>query len=197
MHAHAELLGHRDGRRRAAALDDQRLGVQVRQVELELVGAVGRVERRAGHAAGAGDEAGRHLGAVVEHDRDAVVAADAQAIEPLDGGADQAAQCAVRQRRPARRRNRRSGIGAPGEQVHQRRLHGFGSPVRRSDCAGAADHAPKSRVRRRSPRLAGSSFERMRRRRRTRIFNPDQRSNALLRARRRSRHAVDDQGVTT
>ena len=34
-------------RRGAAVLDDQRLGVQVRQVELELVGAVGRVQRRA------------------------------------------------------------------------------------------------------------------------------------------------------
>jgi hypothetical protein len=34
---------------RCCPLDDQRLGVQVGQVELELVGPVGRVQRRAGH----------------------------------------------------------------------------------------------------------------------------------------------------
>jgi hypothetical protein len=43
--AHAQLRGHVDRRRVAAALDDQRLRVQVGQVELELVGAVGRVQR--------------------------------------------------------------------------------------------------------------------------------------------------------
>ena len=65
----------------AVVFDDQRLGVQVRQVELELVGAVGRVQRGRRHTAGGADEAGRHLGAVGQHEGDAVIAADAQAVQ--------------------------------------------------------------------------------------------------------------------
>ena len=83
---------------------DQRLGVQVGQVEVELVVAVGRVERRGGGAGGDGDEGRRHLRPVRQHDGDPVVAADADAVQRCDGVS------------PARasRRDRGSAARAPG-----------------------------------------------------------------------------------
>ena len=54
-----------------------RRGLQVLQIELELVGLVGRVER--GRAAGGGDgqEGGRHIRTIRQHDRHPIAAADA------------------------------------------------------------------------------------------------------------------------
>ena len=52
------------------------LAAKIGQVELELVGAVGGIERRRGRAGGDAEEGGRHFRAVRQHDRDAVAAAD-------------------------------------------------------------------------------------------------------------------------
>ncbi len=122
-HTHAKLAGGVHRRRAAALLDDERAGVQIRQVELELVSAIGRVERRAGHAAGAGHEAGRHLGAVGQHDGHALVATDAQTVQAFQRGVDQAAQCAVAQGLARRRRDGGCRIGARGQQFFQGVLH--------------------------------------------------------------------------
>ena len=43
---HAEIARHREGGRRAARFDDQRLRTEVRHVEMEFVGAIGWIERR-------------------------------------------------------------------------------------------------------------------------------------------------------
>ena len=63
----------------AAAHDQDRLGAEVGEVEVELVGAVGGVERRGGRAAGDRDEGRRHLRPVGQHDRHAVAAVRRQA----------------------------------------------------------------------------------------------------------------------
>ena len=121
---HAQPLRDLDGRTAAATRDDQRLGLQVAQVELELLGAVGRIERRARDAAGAGHEAGRHLGAVVEHDRDPVVAPDAEGVEPGQRGVDQR-HAGPRSRALARPGADSAGASASAESNNDFRLLGM------------------------------------------------------------------------
>ena len=76
--------GGDDARRALVAVgQDQGGRLQVGEVELELLGLVGRVERRGGAAGGDGDEAGRHLRPVRQHDRDPVAAPDADAVQRL------------------------------------------------------------------------------------------------------------------
>ena len=86
------------------------LALQVVEVELELVGAVGRVERRGGGAAGDGDEGRRHLRPVRQHDRDPVAAADAERVQASHRLARERAQAAEGERGPLRRADRR-GVG--------------------------------------------------------------------------------------
>ena len=120
---HTQFAGDRDRGGCAALFDDERAGVQVRQVKLELVGAVGRVQRRAGDAAGAGHEAGGHLGAIGQHDGHPVIATDAKCIELTDGATDQRPQCAKTQTWPGRRRDGWRRVRAIGKKVSQNLSH--------------------------------------------------------------------------
>ena len=116
---HAQLLGRRDGRRSAVVFHDQGLGIQVGKIELEFVGAVGRVERRRGHAARGAEKTGRHLGAVGQHDGDTLVALDAQAVQRGQRALHELAQAAVAQRRPAGRGDGHRVIGGRGQHAKQ------------------------------------------------------------------------------
>ena len=68
--AHTKLAGHFDGGRGAARVDHQRARIQVRQIELELVGAVGRIQRGAHRAGCHGDHGRGHLGPLRDHQGD-------------------------------------------------------------------------------------------------------------------------------
>ena len=95
----AELLRRVQRRRFAAHFDDQRLGVEIAEVELELILPIGGVERRRGRGGGDGKKRGRHLRSVGEDDGDAVAAADAKLVQLGDGAIDERAQGRVGQRR--------------------------------------------------------------------------------------------------
>ena len=71
-----EFPGRRERRGGAARLDDERLRAEIAHVEFELVGAIGRIERRGRRAGRDAEESGRHFRPVGQDDRDAVVAAD-------------------------------------------------------------------------------------------------------------------------
>ena len=81
---HAEPPRHLD-RRRCACPPRRSAAVacEVGQVELELLGAVGGIERRRRAARGRREKAHRHLRTVGQHDGDAIVAASAQAAQRL------------------------------------------------------------------------------------------------------------------
>ena len=66
-----------------ALLDEQGAGLQVGQVELELLVLVGRVQRRRGRATGDRNEARRHLRPVRQHDGDPVAAGHAMSLHGL------------------------------------------------------------------------------------------------------------------
>ena len=82
---YAEPLGDLDRRAGLGLADQDRLGADVGEVEVELVGAIGRVERRGGRGRGDRDEGRRHLRPVGEHDGDAVARADAERGQPGHG----------------------------------------------------------------------------------------------------------------
>ena len=120
-----ELLGDGNCGRGAAGFNDQRLRVEVAHVELELVAAIGGIERRGGRSGGDAHERGRHLRAVRQHDRDAVAAPDAERVERADGFINQPAQGRIGQRRRVMRENRGRVVAPRGEEVFQspRRSH--------------------------------------------------------------------------
>jgi hypothetical protein len=64
----AELLGDIDCRRCLVVRDDQDLGVEIAQIELEFVRAIRGIERRPQWRGGDAQESHRHLGPIVEHD---------------------------------------------------------------------------------------------------------------------------------
>jgi len=99
----AELARDIDGGGCFVLLDDQQLGVQVHQVELEFVGPVSRVQGCGGRTSGDAHERGGHRGTVIEHDRDAVVTTDPLRIERAQRIARELAQRLVRERRATRR----------------------------------------------------------------------------------------------
>src|SRR5580658_6878384 len=90
-----ELLRGCYRRRFAAGFDNQRLGVEIAEVELEFVLAIGGVERRRGRRGGDGKKRRRHLGPVWQDDGDAVAAADAEFIQLGAGAIDERAQSRV------------------------------------------------------------------------------------------------------
>ncbi len=119
---HAELFRHRDRRRFHALLHDQRAGVEVRQVEFELLGAIARIERGGGGAGGDGEKGGSHFGSVGQHDGDPVVAADPDLVEGLQGFGDLAAQGPEGERRRAGSAERhRGGVDGGQKQLNGRR----------------------------------------------------------------------------
>ena len=76
---------------------------KVGQVELEFLRAVGRVERRGRGAGGDRHKGSRHLRAVRQHDRDAIVAAYAERVQARDRLARELSKGFKAERRAVRR----------------------------------------------------------------------------------------------
>ena len=74
-------LGNAQGRAFHAVKDDERLGIQIRQIKLELFGPVGGIERRGGRAAGNRNKRGRHFGTVRQHYANPIVTPYAHTIQ--------------------------------------------------------------------------------------------------------------------
>ena len=128
-HRHAQIARHCDGRRFAAGLNEQRLGVEILQIEAKLLAAIARVERRRRRAGADGDERRCHFRPVRQDDRDPIVAADAKRIQRGDGIGDERAQAGKSQRIALGRSERHVTVGSGGDQVVQRvGGHGGGYP---------------------------------------------------------------------
>jgi hypothetical protein len=128
QHPDPEFFSHRHRGRLAVFFHDQGLGVQVGQVELKLIGAVGRVQRSAGHAASASGKTRGHLGPVGQHDGDPVVATYALGVEKGQRVVHQATQALEVECAAAGCSKRWGMVGAGGQQVDQgRRGHGVAS----------------------------------------------------------------------
>ena len=136
--------------RRVVALQDQDgFGLEVREVEVELLSPIAGVERSGGRGGGHGEEGGRHLGSVGQHNPDRVSTPDAQRVERIDTLGDQRIQSGKGEVRPLRRADRgRCGILGP-HQVENRLRHRFfsgllPSEADRASLAGNAQVKPAS-----------------------------------------------------
>ncbi|MGY3328057.1 hypothetical protein ACVILI_001074 [Mesorhizobium sp. USDA 4775] len=114
-HADAEPFGDRHGRAGLGLRDKDRLGTDIGQVKIQLVGAIGGIERRRRGCRRHSDKGGGHLRPVRQHDRHPVAPADAERVQPLGRGCDQAAQPAMAERRLVGRQDRRCVVRAGGE----------------------------------------------------------------------------------
>ena len=103
--------------------DDEKLRLEIGHVELELVGLVGRVQRRRGRAGGDRDERRSHLRPVRQHDGDAVAAPDAVRVEIGDRAVDELAQPGESQRAAPGRGERRRVVGTGLDEI----VEGLGS----------------------------------------------------------------------
>ena len=108
---HRDLQLRRDtlGRRMSRRVDQQRRSTEIVQIKLELLGPVGRVQRRRRRTGGHSDEGRGHLGAARQNDGNPVAAPYPQRVEPFDrrGHAlDERAEC---QKRAVRCTDRRIG----------------------------------------------------------------------------------------
>ena len=108
--------------------DQQRLGLQIAEIELELGGAIGGIEGRGGAGGTAGDEGSRRLGPVGQDHGQAVAPPDAFAVERGDGLADLPVEFAMEQCAPPGRRNRHIRRARPGEEIDERG-HGLRSII--------------------------------------------------------------------
>src|ERR1700733_13557318 len=95
----AELLSRSKRRRFATRFDDQRLRFEILEVELEVVLAIGGIERRRGRGGRHAEKRRRHFGSVRQHDGDAIAAADSEFVQRPDGAIDQRPQARIAQRR--------------------------------------------------------------------------------------------------
>ena len=111
-----ELRRHLSRWRVHAGLDHEGLRAQVAQVEVELVLAVARIQRRRRDSRGEARESSGHLRPVAQDHRDAVAASDSHRVDGVDGARRQLAQGVPGQRlrRIGRADGARSG-GAPRE----------------------------------------------------------------------------------
>ena len=131
-------LHHRDaepgcdfpGRRLAASLHDEGPAAQIRQIELELLGPVGRVQRRRRGRGGDADKGRGHLGTVRQDDGDPIVPAHAYLVERADRAIHLPSQLRVGQRTSPWRSDRRRLGFAPGNESFQREISGHGFPRR-------------------------------------------------------------------
>ncbi len=158
------LALRRDGTRGRvrAALDDQRLGVEIAEIEIELVGAIGGVERRGRRPACHRDEGGRHLRPVRHHHRDRVALIDAERAQRAAGLLHQAQQLGPRHGLAVRRADRRRLGIARAQQVGDglARVRAHLSPITlRCDPAGRP-RALRQPARRSLPQLRGTRLER-------------------------------------
>ncbi len=78
--------------------DNQRLGFQIEQIELELVGTIRHVQRCRRAAAGDRNKRGGHLGTIGQHDPDPVPPAHAKPVEGVHGLLHKTIQSLVSQR---------------------------------------------------------------------------------------------------
>ena len=121
QHADPKPFGDCDSRACLVLGDEDRLRSDIGQVEIEFVGAVGRVERCGRGACGDRQEGRRHLRPVRQHDRDAVATADAARVQLLRRRFHLAAQRAMRQRIAFGREDRRRVVRAGGKPRYDRR----------------------------------------------------------------------------
>ena len=103
-HRDVQLRGDRARRRIEPALDHERLGMQIGEVELELVGGEAAAERRGRRGRSDGHERCGCLGSVGKHEADAVPSTDAEGIQIGNGPLHQRAELAITQRRHRFRR---------------------------------------------------------------------------------------------
>ena len=97
------LSGYLCGGRVDFGLDHQRLGIQVRKVELEFRGAVVWIQRSGHGATGNGKKPHRHLRAVGKDYRYFVVAVDAKSVQASQNLMDLREQTSERQGNSFRR----------------------------------------------------------------------------------------------
>src|ERR1700733_11900603 len=128
--ADAELLRRRDRRRLTARFNDQRLGVEVAEVELEFVLTIGGIERRRGRRGRDGKKRRRHFGAVRQHNRDPIAAADPKIVQRPDRAIDQRAQCPVAQRRRVTRGDGNRVIAPRCDEASQGAIRAHGPQLR-------------------------------------------------------------------
>ena len=134
-HGNLQLGRDTECGRGTAALDDQGLGLEVGEIEFELVGAVGRIERCRGRAGRDRHERGGHLGSVRQHQRHTVIAPDPEPVKTRHGALDVFTQAAVSQRRAAAA-DKGNGIGGlVRQQLMDRGKNGHGcSPFQKNYC---------------------------------------------------------------
>jgi hypothetical protein len=93
--------------------------MEIIEIEIELVGAIGGIERRGNRPARDREEGGRHLRAVRHHHRNRMVPLDAECAERAAGLFDQAQQVAARHGLAVRGANRRRrGIARAQQRRH-------------------------------------------------------------------------------
>jgi hypothetical protein len=103
-------------RRGKPVLDDRRGHVQIAEIEFQFVRPIGRIERRRSRGAGYGQEARGHFRPVGAHDRNRIVAADAEAGQRGAHVVEMAAQPVITQRRAI---GSGDGVVRPGPFVEQ------------------------------------------------------------------------------
>ncbi len=119
-----------DRRRRAPRLDDQGLGLQVGQIELELLGPIAGIERRRGDGRGHRDEGYSHLRPVRQHDGHPVARRQADGLQGLDRRRCLLPQAAIEQVGRRRSGNRPGAIVTRGQELDQGRgLRHDGFPI--------------------------------------------------------------------
>ena len=116
----AELGGDGERRRFRARLDDEQSRLEVSQIKAKLVRTVGGVQRRRRRRGADRDERARHLGPIWQHDRNGVVAPDAELVEPRHRPRHVAAQLSICQRRSPRCAERGIFVGAELEKLVNR-----------------------------------------------------------------------------
>jgi len=92
-HRNAELPSDIDGRRLLVLLDHENLGLEVGEVEFELLAFVGGVKWSCGGTGSNPEKASGHSRAIVQHDSNAVAAPDAMSVENRHGRIDQRLEC--------------------------------------------------------------------------------------------------------
>ncbi len=95
-----------------ALLNHQRLGVEIRKIEIEFFRTIGGIERCGGGAASDGDKRRRHLRSVGQHNGHPVAPAYPHAVQGGNGALRQIAQTLMSQSRSLRRADGRGGIAA-------------------------------------------------------------------------------------
>src|SRR3954462_1695051 len=114
---HAELLRDADRRRFLAFGNDEKLRAEIREIELELLGAIRRVEWGCCCRGSDTKECRRHLGTVVEHDSYSVAWANALRRKRRSNLGHERSQPSIRQWYAARRRQGWSIIGTHSKKV--------------------------------------------------------------------------------